>query len=187
MKFKKESVWILLAIVAAPFYFVCRDTIEVENGMVHAYKTTWWCKRSLVKSLDASCVGEVRKKLHAVGSSSRCEIELFDNHGQLFWVQTYQGFDKLDRCCQDEVALRRAIKIGSVFSATYCKSGAWALLSIVISLITWYYKRAWRLERKRQLRGGPRSAQKSEAIKFSSSQTVQYKLRRSNCKDGDGP
>lgn len=115
MKFKKELVWLLLALLAAPFCFVCRDTIEAENGMVHVYKTTWWFKRPVEKALDASCVGEVRKKFHAVGSSSLCSIEVFDNQGRLFLTQQYQGLDKLDCCCQDEVALSHAIKTGGSF------------------------------------------------------------------------
>ena len=41
MKLQKESLWILLALIVSPFYFVYRETLEVKDGEVRAYKTLW--------------------------------------------------------------------------------------------------------------------------------------------------
>lgn len=151
MKLQKESLWILLAIVIVPFYFVCRETIEVKDGMVNVYKTTWWCKKTVVKSLESSCVGEVCPKAKGrIGSSS--VIEVLDNHGRLFWMQRYGGFDKVGRSCRDADALKCAIKRGTTFSATDTCSGGAAIFFVMISLFIWFYKRSWRLERERQAR-----------------------------------
>ena len=76
MKLHKEQLWILLAVVTAPFYFVSCRIIEVKDGVVYAYKTSWWCKRERVGSLKTSCVGEVRIKW---SRGVVCVIEVFDN------------------------------------------------------------------------------------------------------------
>ncbi len=150
MKLQKESLWILLALIVSPFYFVYRETLEVKDGEVRAYKTLWWSRTTEVKSLKPSCVGEVYTKwLHGAVS-----IEVLDRQGRLFWVQRYQGFNSVGRSCRDVNALRDAIKTGTTFSATYCKSALWTVLSMMISLFTWFYKRAWRLERERQRQAG---------------------------------
>ena len=39
MKLQKESLWILLAIVIVPFYFVRRETIEVKALTSHRHRT----------------------------------------------------------------------------------------------------------------------------------------------------
>ena len=62
MKLQKESLWILLALIVSPFYFVYRETLEVKDGEVRAYKTLWWSRTTEVKSLKPSCVGEVYTK-----------------------------------------------------------------------------------------------------------------------------
>ena len=150
MKLQKESLWILLALIVSPFYFVYRETLEVKDGEVRAYKTLWWSRTTEVKSLKPSCVGEVYTKWLRGAVS----IEVLDRQGRLFWVQRYQGFNSVGRSCRDVNALRDAIKTGTTFSATYCKSALWTVLSMMISLFTWFYKRACRLERERQRQAG---------------------------------
>ena len=72
MKLQKESLWILLALIVSPFYFVYRETLEVKDGEVRAYKTLWWSRTTEVKSLKPSCVGEVYTKWGAVPFQLRC-------------------------------------------------------------------------------------------------------------------
>ena len=151
MKLHKEAFWIILAVVAVPMYFAWRETLEVKDGIVSAYQTTWWYKRANVKSIESSHIREVCTRSRGCGGSHAISIEVTDDRGRLFWVQQYQGFDKVGRSCRDADALKYAIKTGSAFSATNCKSAMWALLVIIISLFMWVYKRAWRLERERQV------------------------------------
>lgn len=139
---------------------------------MYAYKISWWCKRERVESLKTSCVGEVRINWNC---GVVCVIEVFDNQGRLFWKQPYQGPNRLGRCSQDVVALKHAIKTGSAFSAAYSTSALWAVLIIFISLVVWFYKRSWRLERERLSRNDPEPKIGYGEIKFSSSQIARYK------------
>lgn len=152
MKLQKESFWLFLSLLSVPFYFSCCETLEVKDGVLTAYRSTWWCKKVKVKSLKTSRVREVCTRSRGCGGRRAVSIEVMDERGQLFWSQRYQGFDKVGRSCRDAVALRYAIKTGAAFSSIYCRSAGWTILMITTLFFIWIYKLAWRLERERRER-----------------------------------
>ena len=174
MKLQKESLWLLFVIAIAPFCFIYRDTITVKNGVIYVYKTTWWCKKTKVKSMKSSCVGTVCARWKRGVNF----VEVLDNQGRLFWKQPYQGLpDRASRACRAAEALKYAIKTGATFSHTHCRSALWAVVLMMLSLFCWFYKRAWRLERERLARNDSRTATKDGMVEFSSPQASRFKSR----------
>lgn len=176
MKRRAELLWALLALVSVPFYSVCRDTMEVKDGVISVYQTTWWCKKTKVKSLKVSCFRGTRTKSRGTKGGTY-SIEVWDIKGQLFWAQLYQGFDGLDRACRDAAALRRAIRTGSAFSTTCCTSAGLVILLVFISLFMWFYKRSWRLERERQEREERQEVAKDRNVTVPQRRKIQIKTQ----------
>lgn len=178
MKVKKESLWLLLAIASIPFAFVYRETVTAKDGVIYLYKTTWWCRKTMVKSLNSSCVGEVRREslMTGMGHHSVC---VYDNKGRLFCELFNQGFDRCGRICREAEALEYAIKTGGVYSVTACnKSSFWVAILVWISPFCWLYTRSRRLEREKLELIDSQTTTKDVKVEFHPPSIIRLKSRK---------
>ena len=153
LKWQKEMKWLLLAALAFLFLFERSDTLTVQDGYVHLHRRTWWFYKREVKSMESSLIGSVTHK-HVYGGGVKGDsLVLKDKGGKIFYELLYRGlveFTTWKRAHNDQKACKSAIEGKGRFSRTESITLPIPHVALVVFLLVYWYKRAWRVARERE-------------------------------------
>ena len=153
LKWQKEMKWLLLAALAFLFLFERSDTLTVQDGYVRLCRRTWWFYKREVKSMESSLIGSVTHK-HVYGGGVKGDsLVLKDKGGKIFYELLYRGFVEFTtwkRAHNDQKACKSAIEGKGRFSRTESITLPIPHVALVVFLLVYWYKRAWRVARERE-------------------------------------
>ena len=153
MKLYKEIKWLVLAVLAFLFLFERSDTLTVQDGYVHLYRRTWWFYKREVKSMESSLIGSVTHK-HVYGGGVKGDsLVLKDKGGKIFYELLYRGFVEFTtwkRAHNDQKACKSAIEGKGRFSRTESITLPIPHVALVVFLLVYWHKRAWRIHYERE-------------------------------------
>lgn len=181
-KMPKETIWLVMALAGCLLMFERRTELMVQNNEVVVLKTTSWIQKREIKKTNASNVRDARIGPSRGRPCSLPTLEIYTKDGACFFELQYDGIFAEDHASKDVDSFRAAIETGSEFISSSQKDSFFWVVLVVISLVIFWYKRSWRLERERQARNMPPSAGTTDVAAGRTFRIV----RRSVGKDGVG-
>jgi hypothetical protein len=154
MKMHKEHIWLGIAFLSFLFFFERSDTLIVQDGQVWVNQRRWWFDEKKTRTINASSIASVTHEAVGSGGGFANFLLLKDKKGSVFYELKYGGFTIKQNwggeAIRDEEKCRRAIAGNGKFSREVQKILPIPPLVFFISLVVYWYKRSWRLERERQ-------------------------------------
>ena len=152
-RFVGEKKWLFVALAGLLLMFESWTVLEVNHNEVVVSNISFWFRKKTVKRITVSDVDIENICVRAVllRRGSLPQIVINAKNGEEFIRFTYNfaltAESRADRDCR---TLKSAIAAGHGFSQSRCDS-FWWIIVVAISLLVYFYKRAWRLERERQV------------------------------------
>ena len=149
VRFAGEIKWLFVALAGLLLMFERWTVLEVSHNEVVASNISFWFSKKTVKRIAVSDVENICVRAVLLRRGSLPQIVINAKKGEEFIRFTYNfaltAELRADRDCR---SLKSAIAAGYGFSQSRCDS-FWWIIVVAISLLVYFYKRAWRLQNRR--------------------------------------
>ena len=150
-RFAREKKWLFAALAGSLLMFERWTVLEVNHNEVAVSHISFWFYKKTVKRISVSDVENVYVRAVFLSRGSLPQIVINAKDGEEFISFTYSfALTAEQRANRDCMALKSAIEAGDRFKGSRCES-FWWIIVVAISLMVYFYKRAWRIENGRRV------------------------------------